>query len=335
MPSIIAVFNNKGGVGKTTLTKELGYKFASRYRVLLVDADPQCNLSGICIDDNQLAQMYAENNNNNIWSALAPVFEGDGKRIETPACHQLDNNLYILPGHIDLSVYETEFAMSLIQFSANQKNIPGSIRHLILNVCTALNIHYVFVDMSPSLGPLNQVLLMYTVDYFMIPCNPDYFSIMALQGLKIKLPQWKEEKDGLLERAKNMKNATYRCSEGYPKLLGVTVNNFVPRNGQLTKGDARIVENMNLSDFFLKLKNSKLTALHTTVDNIKLGNVEQFGKMEKLSHESKKPVHGLDDDDIEMEVGGGGRVFNTYVNKVDNVNTSIRDIARAMLQRMQ
>ncbi|NES71866.1 MAG: ParA family protein, partial [Okeania sp. SIO2D1] len=72
----IALFNHKGGVSKTTTTFNLGWMLASKgKRVILVDTDPQCNLTGMVLgfsSKQELEKIYSKNQD--IKSALAPAF---------------------------------------------------------------------------------------------------------------------------------------------------------------------------------------------------------------------------------------------------------------------
>ena len=78
----MALFNHKGGVGKTTLAVNVGEALAGLgLRVLLVDADPQCNLTAFYLDEKQLDELLGELddvNGGTLWSAIKPVIEGKG-----------------------------------------------------------------------------------------------------------------------------------------------------------------------------------------------------------------------------------------------------------------
>ena len=90
-------------------------------------------------------------------------------------------NLFLLPGHIGLAEYETTLgiAQELSGSLLALRNMPGAIRYLLDATANKYDAEYIFVDMSPSLGPMNQNLMM-TSDYFVVPLHPDYFSSMAL-----------------------------------------------------------------------------------------------------------------------------------------------------------
>jgi hypothetical protein len=97
---IIAFFNHKGGVSKTTTTFNLGWALADAgKKVMIVDGDPQCNLTGTVlgfdgIDD--FAAFYKKNPNANISDALSPVFSGAGTPLKPPALprHRTKTSIY-------------------------------------------------------------------------------------------------------------------------------------------------------------------------------------------------------------------------------------------------
>ena len=85
----IALFNHKGGVSKTTTTFHLGWMMASKgHRVVLVDADPQCNLSGLILGfkgEAEFENFYERESERNLRAGLAPAFESQPKAVEAVA----------------------------------------------------------------------------------------------------------------------------------------------------------------------------------------------------------------------------------------------------------
>jgi len=190
MAKIIALFNHKGGVSKTTTAFNLGWMLAEQgKKVILVDADPQCNLSGLILGYKyvELDEFYKENSNNNLRDGLAPAFESMPKLIEAVDCVEVEgrDGLLLLPGHIRLAEYDVTLgiAQELSGSIQTLKNLPGSINYLLNKTSEKYKADYIIIDMSPSLSSINQNLLMIS-NYFIVPTSPDYYSVMAIDSLR-------------------------------------------------------------------------------------------------------------------------------------------------------
>lgn len=194
----IAIFNHKGGVAKTTTTFHLAWMLAQLgKRVMVVDCDPQCNLTGVFLGEFEGDDYPFESTDpkapKNIRDAVRPAFESRPYQIspvELFAAKQQDR-LFLLPGHVGLSEYESQLAVAheLSNTLSALQNIPGALRHSIQITGQKNNIDLALIDMSPSLGAINQNIFM-TSDAFIIPMAPDLFSAMALRSLARTLPKW-------------------------------------------------------------------------------------------------------------------------------------------------
>lgn len=166
-------------------------------RVILVDTDPQCNLTGMALgeetedDEARIQEIY--NTTSNIKTGLAPAFEPQPKAIEPVDCISIRgrDDLFLLPGHVGFAEYEVtlSIAQELSGSIQTLKNLPGSITDLLEKTATKFNADYILIDMSPSLGSINQNLLM-TSDFFLVPTSADFFSVMAIDSLAKVLPRW-------------------------------------------------------------------------------------------------------------------------------------------------
>ncbi len=237
MPTQICLFNHKGGVSKTTTTFNLGWMLANKgKRVLLVDCDPQCNLTGMVLGfrgNAEFEQIYSQEGIRNIKEGLAPAFESRPAVLQPVICEEVPNqpNLFLLPGHIGLAEYEVTLgiAQELSGSLVTLQNLPGSLRHLFDITAEANEIDIVLVDMSPSLGSINQNLMM-TSDYFLVPMAPDFFSAMATESLAITLPKWKAWSDSA-KSLSALQNASYPFPNKQPKFLGTIVQKYRLRAG--------------------------------------------------------------------------------------------------------
>jgi cellulose biosynthesis protein BcsQ len=236
---IVSLFNHKGGVSKTTTAFNLGWMLATKgKKILLVDCDPQCNLTGMVlgfkkIDD--LKAIVGRDRARNIRDGLAPAFESRPTAIEAVECVEIagNNNLFLLPGHIGLAEYEVTLgiAQELSGSLVTLRNLPGSIRHLIEKTALKYDIDLVLVDMSPSLGAVNQNLLS-TCEYFLVPMNPDYFSMMGIDSLASVLPKWRSWAQAA-QALPLLAEADYPFPNIVPKFMGSIIQRYRPRTSSV------------------------------------------------------------------------------------------------------
>lgn len=205
-------------------------------RVLLADCDPQCNLTGMVFgfkgaDD--FDSIYKAGGIRNIRDGLAPAFESRPVPIQPVECEAIPGqpNMFLIPGHIGLAEYEVTLgiAQELSGSLVTLQNLPGSIRHLFNITAQKYDIDYILVDMSPSLGAINQNLLM-TSDYFLVPMAPDYFSVMATDSLSNVLPKWRSWATKA-QAAATLQSATYPFPIVHPKFLGTVIQKYRLREG--------------------------------------------------------------------------------------------------------
>ena len=193
-PVRITIFNHKGGVGKTTLTANIAFALASLDKsILLVDSDPQCNLTSYLLSDDvvdELLNHSGDTDGQTIWTALKPVFDnvGVGRLVNpTPV-----GNIALLPGDIKLSEFE-EFLDEA--WNNSFKRRLGALRATssVSNMVSLLNkqkeYDFIFYDAGPNIGPLNRILLLDS-DFFIVPVACDLFSVRALATLGQTIKKW-------------------------------------------------------------------------------------------------------------------------------------------------
>lgn len=286
MAKQIALFNHKGGVGKTTTTFNLGWMLADKgKKVIIVDCDPQCNLTGMVLgfkNAESFESMYASEGVTNIRDGLAPAFESRPKHIEPVDCQLIDGqpNMYLLPGHIGLAEYEVTLgiAQALSGSLVTLQNLPGSLHYLFDRTAEKYDADFILVDMSPSLGPINQNLLT-TSDYFIVPMFPDYFSAMATQSLASILPKWL----AWAKHAKTLellKNAIYPFPDKHPKFIGTIIQNYNIRKGNPTAAFRQWIEEIKIG-----VETRLIPALH---DNDMLLPNELYKKAQEIGSNPDK-----------------------------------------------
>lgn len=320
MSKIICLFNHKGGVSKTTTAFNLGWMMALKgKKVLLADFDPQCNLTGMVmgfkgVDD--LAGLYASTPPNNIKDGLAPAFESQPRQISAVKCVEVSGapNLLLLPGHIGLSEYETTLgiAQELSGSLLALRNLPGSIRFLLEQTASEYEADYVLVDMSPSLGPLNQNLFT-TSDHFIVPLHPDYFSSMALSSLAQALPRWKAWAETAYQ-SEALRSADYPFPQPTISFIGAAIQKYRPRLGKASTAFQRWIDQLTigLRDTLIPaLEKSGMVDVQDFQQRCGLApwmpvlEVADFNSLIALSQEHQVPVYAL----TEAQAGQAGAVW--------------------------
>ncbi len=235
MAKIIALFNHKGGVSKTTTTFNLGWSLAELgLKVLLVDADPQCNLTAYCLglDSQQdLDLFYQQKANDNIYDAIKNVFgasDNQSFRAVKPT-ETLHKNLKLAAGNIAITEMDIFCAMGMVsdnRYQASNMKYVGLFNEMLRKTARENYFDVVLVDMSPSFGAFNRAILMGS-DYFIVPTYPDFFCYQSIEYLASQLPIWSD--DFKQFRVPTVPN--YLPLEN-PKMLGVILQKYRPYKNQ-------------------------------------------------------------------------------------------------------
>ena len=305
----IALFNHKGGVSKTTTSFHLGWMLASKGKtVILADADPQCNLTGLVLGEDRFEDWYESEQGRNIKAGLAPAFESRPSLIEPVECFQISqrDGLFLLPGHIGLSEYEVTLgiAQELSGSIQTLQNLPGALSYLLDRTSEKYEADYVLIDMNPSLSSLNQNILM-TSDFFIVPTTPDYFSVIAIDSLANVIPKWRawSKKAAVMPI---LKDAVYPFPDTTPKFLGTVVQNYRPRGGVPASGFQIWIDKINHAVL------NKLAPALTGVDmmmplgcygeqqiqNRCLVTIPDFNSLVAKSQDARTPVFNLSEEQI-------------------------------------
>lgn len=189
----LAFFNNKGGVGKTTLLCNVA-AYAALYlgkKVCVIDADPQCNATQYFFDENSLDEIYSEDGFT-IIDILDPLREGEGFSREIKVRKANSFGIDVLPGDPKLALVEDFLAQDWA--SAKSGDIRGIRTNLVFSELLSRLQHYdlVFFDVSPSLGAINRSILL-SADYFMSPMSIDIFSLKAFENISEWILDWHED----------------------------------------------------------------------------------------------------------------------------------------------
>ena len=324
----IALFNHKGGVSKTTTTFNLGWMLASMgKRVILVDADPQCNLTGMVLGFSSQKELEENiyNNHQNIKDALAPAFESQPRPIEAVECIPIEgqSNLFLLPGHIGFSEYEVTLGLAQELSGSIQtlKNLPGSISYLLDKTAAKFSADYILIDMSPSLGSINQNLLMIS-DYFIVPTIPDLFSVMAIDSLANILPKWYRWAKKASE-LRILKEANYPFPKITPLFLGTIIQNYRITNEKPSSAFQNWIDRIDdavSTRLFPALSHEHMVfpmnfySDEEIRDDFCLIQMSDFNSLIAISQDCQTPIFALNSEQIKEFGKKSSRVLNTALD---------------------
>ncbi|QOY63690.1 ParA family protein [Lysobacter sp. H21R4] len=267
---IISVFNNKGGVGKTTLTYHLAHALAEAgNKVLLLDADPQCNLTIYSVDVEKIHAIWEEEDEcvtmgledygrkrgrvcvdglqssvRSLHFLLQPTIDGVSEHEKLSPPHKISPNLHIIPGRLSLHEFEEKVSSRWSDAYRGDSlaiRTVTRIRKISEEYSKKYKYDYVIVDTSPSLGVLNKVIIS-TVDGFFVPAAPDMFSLYGIRNIGASLKKWHEEFDIIYKLISSEKRKLF--PEHFVQFLGYTIYNAK----KFTKTDSK----WNLAQAHLK-----------------------------------------------------------------------------------
>ncbi|MCC6940648.1 MAG: ParA family protein, partial [Novosphingobium sp.] len=225
----IAFFNNKGGVGKTTLLCNVaGYLALNKNkRVCVIDADPQCNATQYFFADEIIDDIYENDKSFTINSVIDPLALGEGYSEEINCRHSENFGVDVLPGDPRLAL--TEDLLAKDWGAAKGGEIRGIRTNLVFSeLLSRLDEYdYVLFDVSPSLGAINRSILL-SADYFVSPMSIDIFSLKAFQNISEWIADWSRDWDNGLHNVKD-KNKIPNLHFGRATFIGYVTQQYMAK----------------------------------------------------------------------------------------------------------
>jgi chromosome partitioning protein len=199
----IAFFNNKGGVGKTSLVYHLAWMFADRgIKTLAVDLDPQANLTAMFLEEGRLEELWPDGEHpQTVYGAIQPILRGTGD-IAKPHIEKITPKLGLIAGDLGLSRFEDKLsgAWPLCHNKDESAFRTMTAFHRLVQSGADREAELVLMDVGPNLGAINRSALIAS-DHVCIPLAPDLFSLQGLRNLGPTLRDWRGVWNDLLPKA--------------------------------------------------------------------------------------------------------------------------------------
>ncbi len=291
---VLTFFNNKGGVGKTSLVYHLAWMYADLgLNVVAADLDPQANLTGMFLDEERLEVLWAESGpRRTIYGALQPLLEGTGD-VRSPHLERPEEGLSLIVGDLKLSSAEEELSS---QWPACLDRQPRAFRvisalwRIIQMAANASDARIILVDVGPNLGALNRAVLVAT-DHVLVPLAADLYSLQGLRNLGPTLRSWRSEWE---ERRNRNPIPDLSIPEGTMRPIGYVVQQHSVRLGRPVMAYDKWVNRMPREYAMNLLENGQGPYPPSPgQDRNSLATVKHYRSLVPMAQEARKPIFRL------------------------------------------
>jgi chromosome partitioning protein len=287
----VAFFNNKGGVGKTTLVYHLAWMFADKgVKTLVADLDPQANLTSMFLDEDRLEELWPDGEHPlTVFGAIRPILRGIGD-IATPHVEHVHENLGLIPGDLGLSSFEDKLSDAWPKCHNRDESAFRVMTafHRVIEYASNQDVKIVLVDVGPNLGAINRSALIAS-DYVVLPLAPDLFSLQGLKNLGPKLREWRLNWEELLHKAP----ADLSMPKGQMRPSGYVVMQHGLRDSRPVKAYLRWMD--RIPDIYRNsvLDDSAPSNVDVNNDPYNLALLKHYRSLMPLAMEARKPMFFL------------------------------------------
>jgi chromosome partitioning protein len=288
----IAFFNNKGGVGKTSLLYHLAWMFALRGRkVVAADLDPQANLSGMFLQDSRIEALWSAGGSATVYSAMQPLIEGTGDLL--PVTPQIvAERLSLLPGDLSLSEIEDELSTVWPRCVVGEPRafrVTAAFDRMLRGVGASQDADFGLIDVGPNLGAINRCALV-SADFVIIPVSADLFSIRGLQNVGPKLRAWRREWQDRRGRAPG--TLGFELPGGAMSPLGYVISRYSSYGSYAAKAFQRWLDRAPAA-YAENILETTAPADAEAQDRHRLAQLKDYRSLMAFAQEARKPMFQL------------------------------------------
>lgn len=290
---VIAFFNNKGGVGKTSLVYHIAWMMADiGLRVVAADLDPQGNLSAAFLDDDRLEELWPENEHpSTIYGAVRPLKRGVGD-VSQPLLEAINDQLALIPGDMALSEFEDDLSQvwpKCLDGDERAFRVISSFWRVLQKGASAHEANVILVDLGPNLGAINRAALIAS-DYVVIPLGPDLFSLQGLRNLGPTLRRWRQ---GWSERLTKNPDRNLLLPKGSMQPIGYIIMQHSVRRDRPVKSYDKWIN--RIPDTYRRYVLNEESAVSQSVSNDPhcFAMLKHYRSLMPMAQEARKPIFFL------------------------------------------
>ena len=335
---VLTFFNNKGGVGKTSLVYHLAWMLSDLgYNVLACDLDPQANLTAAFLDDERLESLWDDGadaiaSDATIFECVKPLMQvGD---LRYPALQSvsrqlmIDGNISLIPGDLSLAGFEDTLAAEWPN-ALDSTNLYRPFR--ILTAFSTIMQHaacqaearIILADVGPNLGAINRSALIAT-DYVVVPLGADLFSLQGLRNLGPTLRRWRQDWQ---RRRDNWPEPDFHLPKGSMKPIGYVVQQHSVRLNRPVRAYDKWVNRMPKEYASNLLGNAYGPYPATPQQDAEnaLATMKHYRSLVPMAQEKRKPIFKLTTAD---------GAFGSHAAAVTDARDDFRALTQKIIQRI-
>lgn len=319
----IAVFNNKGGVGKTSVVYHLAWMYANLdYNVVVADLDPQANITSMFLEDDELEKLWADGGTGTIHGALRPLLEGTGD-VAKPSIAQPATGIALIAGDMLLSGAEDELGSNwpdCLDAKPRAFRVLSAIWRVLRMAAEESDADLVLLDVGPNIGALNRAALV-AADHVVVPLAPDLHSLQGLRNLGPTLRRWRREWS---ERRERNPLGDLELPGGGMQPVGYVVLQHAVRLDRPVKAYERWMDRIPGAYRHSVVGGTATNGPPIETDPLCLATLRHFRSLMPLAQEARKPMFALKPAD--GAIGG-------HANAVLGCYRDFRALARTVARR--
>jgi chromosome partitioning protein len=327
---VLTFFNNKGGVGKTSLVFHLAWMFSEMgKRVVAIDLDPQANLTSAFLPEERLEELWDPKGTpppgSTVFRCIQPLTKvGD---IHPPATQTINSKLFLVPGDLALAGYEDLLSGAWVEaMDSNQNNLYRPMRLLTAfwqvaqMAAKAHQSDLILADVGPHLGAINRSALIGS-DHVVIPLAADLFSLQGLRNLGPTLTAWRADWG---KRTANWASPEFDLPLGTMRPEGYVLMQHMERLSRPVQAYKKWAD--RIPGIYQESVMGNLTAPSTTAtDSNCLARLRHYRSLVPMAQEVRKPIFRLSSAD---------GAIGSHSEAVRDAEREFKDLALAVGQRI-
>jgi chromosome partitioning protein len=293
---VLTFFNNKGGVGKTSLVYHLAWMYTTLgLRVVAADLDPQANLTSAFLSEDQLETIFTDDQRDRTISDFVdPLRRGVGDIATPQLCtpNDAEDKLALLVGDLSLSGFEDQLSEvwpKCLDRDERAFRVTSAFWRTVQQAAATHAAHVILVDLGPNLGAINRAALIAT-DYVIVPLAPDLFSLQGLRNLGPTLRRWRTEWQDRLARNPV---PDLDLPAGHMQAVGYIVLQHSVRLDRPVKAYDRWIARIPQVYRQAVLDAANEEGITVRNDPHALALLKNYGALMPMAHESHKPMFHL------------------------------------------